>query len=164
MRKFVRSSIPGIMTIAGLSMWSSGCVYTPNSGDVICPNTAFTVAGFAEHAGATVHVEALHDNGTWNTVGTATASTSPFNYGGNTAYAFSTSVTLGLAYYSNFTPDAFASLRVREEGGTLAFLISFDGDGVSCVFDGVNDGDSWFAAGVNCAGENSPNVVLTCIG
>lgn len=153
-----------MLAISGFSLLAAGCVYTPDSDDIICPGTSFNVQGFAEHAGATLRIEALHDNGTWNTVGTAIASTSPFNYGGNTAYSFSTNVSLSTDYFSSFTPDAFASLRVREVGGTLSFLISFDGDGVSCVFDAVGEGDSWFAAGANCAGENSPNIVLTCIG
>jgi len=150
--------------IGGLLSLSVGCVYTPNSGDVICPGSTFNLAGFAEHAGATLQIQALHDNGTWVTVAIAVASTSPFTYAGNTAYTFSTDVTLGLEYYSSFTPDAFASLRVREVGGSLGYLVSFDGDGVSCVFDRVGDGDTWFAAGFNCAGDNSPNIVLTCIG
>jgi len=152
------------LTASAITLFISGCVYTPTSDDLICPGTTFNLAGFAEHAGATLRIEALHDNGTWNTVASAVASTSPFTYAGNTAYTFSTNVTLGSQYFSSFSPDAFATLRVRELGGSLSFLVSFDGDGVSCVFDEVGEGSTWFAAGFNCAGENSPNIVLTCIG
>jgi len=149
-----------------VSIAAMGCVTSPANGDSQCPGGGFPVSGFAEHPGATVQVEAFNVAASaWEVVASATASTSAFTFGSNTAYSWSTTVTLAARHFTAFTPDAFASLRVREVGGSLSNLITFDHDGISCVVDKVvNQNMTWFAAGWACRSASTPVISLTCIG
>ena len=151
----------GVAGVAG-----AGCVFSPTSGESRCPGAPFTVQGFASAPGASLTVEAFNDDsGVWEPVAGATAVTGGTTFGGRTLYVFSVSVTLGDQHFSAFTPDAFASVRVREEGGALTQLGTYDSDGVGCVTNRVFDeGEDWFAAGFECRSDGSPVLSLVCIG
>jgi hypothetical protein len=162
-----RLSLFAISTvIAPTMLLVGGCVTAPYNHQSECPNNAFTVTGFAQNPGATVQVQAFNDDtSAWEVVATTTASGSGLTFGGNTAYSWSSSVTLADRHFTPFTPDAFASLRVREVNGSLSYLVTFESDGISCVVDKVfNQNESWFAAGWECRSPASPVVSLVCIG
>lgn len=155
-----------ISAFAVLGVGAAGCVYSPNDGDSRCPGAPFTLQGFASAPGATLTVEAFNDDtDVWEPVSSTTATTGPTTFGGRTLYSFSASVTLGDQHFTPFTPDAFASVRVREQGGALALLVTYDAGGVGCVVDHVFDeGDDWYAAGYECRSDASPVLSLICVG
>ncbi len=153
-------------SIVTLCLVLSGCVTAPHNRQSVCPGNRFAVNGYTQNPNAVIEIEALNDDtNIWERVRTTTSNSSGTTFGGDTAYLWATRVTLGDQHYSPFRPDAFAKLRVREAGGTLDFLFTFDQGGVQCVIDEViQEGSTWFAAGLACRSDQSPEITLICIG
>lgn len=155
---------------ASVALLCSACVTGPHNDDWVDPY-AVDFAGYAEHAGDSVDIQAYdkHTN-TWVTVRTVTASSSPTNYGGETLYGWtaqntntwvSSACIWGDGAWSNCpipAGSAYATFRVRESGGRI--YTTFEDDGIGCVVDKVNSGDSWLGAGAACASPESPVLTL----
>jgi len=155
-----------LVAAAGLS----ACVTAPYNDQWVDPD-AVDFSGYAEEPGATVEIQARNtQTGAWVTItsATTTASTTAFNYGGETLYPW-TSPDIDTLFpaqcfwgtgpsCSISAGSAGATFRVREVGGRT--FTTFDEGGTTCVINQVTAGTNWFAAAVNCASSETPILSL----
>lgn len=153
-----------LVAAAGLS----ACVTAPYNDEWVDPN-AVDFGGYAEGSGATVQIQGRNtQTGAWVTITSVTASTTPFNYGGETLYQwnapnvdtlFPAQCFWGTGSNCSISPGAAgASFRVREVGGRT--FTTFDDGGTACVIDEVTGGTNWFTAGAICASSENPILSL----
>lgn len=156
----------GLLAVVAAAL--SACVTTPYNDEWVDPND-IDFQGYAENPGSTVEIQARNtQTNAWVTITSATASTTPFNYGGETLYQWSalnvdtlfpSQCFWGTGASCNIPPGtSSAEFRVREAGGRI--FTTFDEGGTVCVINQVTAGTNWFAAAVNCASSDTPVMTL----
>ncbi|MGH1344697.1 MAG: hypothetical protein ACRBN8_24270 [Nannocystales bacterium] len=162
--KFILNT--GLLTVAALAL--AACVTTPYNDEWVDPNDV-DFAGYAEEPGGTVEIQGRNtQTNAWVTITSVTASTTPFNYGGETLYSWSApnvdTLFSGQCFWGTGASctisagSASAEFRVREVGGRV--YTTFEDGGTVCVVNQVSAGTNWFTAAVNCASSETPVLTL----
>ena len=147
------------------------CTTSPTSGQKVRPDLyPVEFSGFAESPGATVEILARNNRtGDYDLVGGTTASAVGFPYGGETIYGWDTQINFWNLpnkrdYWSASCDGCVgesAYIRVIEQEATLPFMATFHKDGVSCVVNFVDGGQSLPTAGANCMSAGYPDIRLS---
>jgi len=145
------------------------CVYQPESddGSIFRSDREAVFKGFASQAGAEVELYGYNRvTNRWDLFASTHASSSPINYGGRMLYHFvirhrlDTTDTLFIDYFTSPPLGGWVDYRVREPGGPLGTLLTFDPGGLSCTIDRVNHGEDVYLAAWACKAEEYDRVRL----
>ncbi len=166
MKSIIQSSL--LVTTVALAL--PACVTNPYNDQWVLPQDV-DFQGYAQNPGATVEIQAFDRwTNTWMTIDTATATTTPTTYGGETLYAWNLyAVDTTDTGFCVWGDPAFATcpvpagssaaeFRVREVGGRT--LTTFEDGGAACVIDSVTAGANWFSAAISCASGDTPIITL----
>ena len=153
--KFSLARLSKCFMIAMIAGTTASCVIEPiDQTHIASKSTPVDVVGFASAPNATMRIDALNvQTSTWQQIAMAQSSATPTNNNGTLLYLFSRdNLTIPAQYWKPGqcgTPHK-ARLRVREDGGSLSPLATFDQAAHDCLFDEIGEGTPWFDAGLSC--------------
>lgn len=158
--------IGGIGWIFGLVFVFIGCVRSPQAGQFVSQKIDFYGYGLVEND--TIAITAYNKRKhSWDVLGTAKTRGSAIDVGGTSLYPWEASLDMT---GSRDWPCYFhESCRFPEEGvyhGRFRLteranaLVTFDSMSDQCISEGLSDGDDAVTIGLDCAGEDSPDLWL----